>query len=607
MKSLKISTRIYILTAFALLFMAAAVGYETYVGHATAVAERKVKLAEMNANAIAIMAGFDERAKAGEFSEDDAKVRATEAIMAMRYGTDGYFWLQGYDGVMVSHPIKAALNGKMLLDLEDPTGKKFFQEMVDVVKGSSTSAGFVDYMWPKPGFEEPVMKYSHVAGYAPWGWIVGTGVYADDLQALLMKSIITAVVVLLVAAFATLAAAFSIGRSISRPVTDLKNVMNEVAQNDTHNEVPHTNRGDEIGEMAHALVALRESVIERNELEERKEEQQKEIEGQRRANDEQTARVSAAQKAVVTSLGEALNRLASGDLTFSVGDLGAEYAELRDDFNRTVTQLRSMVGSVQNAIQLIQGGAGEISTATNDLSRRTEQQAAALEETAAALDEITATVKQSSSGASEARDIVANARTEADQSGDVVRDAVSAMGRIEESSRRITEIISVIDEIAFQTNLLALNAGVEAARAGEAGKGFAVVAEEVRELAQRSATAAKEIKTLIESSAHEVENGVKLVNATGTALEGIAAGVQEISTRIETIATSAREQSMGLQEINVAINEMDQTTQQNAAMVEETTAASHSLAEEAQNLAELISQFSTDSRQVQGGQARKAA
>jgi len=607
MKSLKISTRIYILTAFALLFMAAAVSYETYAGHATAVAERKAKLADMNANAIAVMADYNARAEAGEIPLEEAQQRAQDAIMAMRYGEDGYFWLQGYDGLMISHPIKAALNGKYLLDLEDPTGKKFFQEMIDVVKASETQAGFVNYMWPKPGFEEPVQKYSHVAGYKPWGWIIGTGVYADDLQALLMSSIMTAVVTLLGAAVLTLAAAFAIGRSVSRPVTDLKNVMNEVAQNDTHNEVPHTDRGDEIGEMAHALVALRESVIERNQLEQRRDEQQKEIEGQRRANDEQTARVSAAQKAVVNSLGEALNRLASGDLTFEVGELGAEYAELRDDFNRTVGQLRSMVGSVQNAIQMIQGGAGEISTATNDLSRRTEQQAAALEETAAALDEITATVKESSTGASEARDIVANARSEADQSGDVVRNAVSAMGRIEDSSRRITEIITVIDEIAFQTNLLALNAGVEAARAGEAGKGFAVVAEEVRELAQRSATAAKEIKTLIESSANEVENGVKLVNATGTALEGIAAGVQEISTRIETIATSAREQSVGLQEINVAINEMDQTTQQNAAMVEETTAASHSLAEEAQNLAQLIAKFSTEEKSVQVGDERKAA
>ncbi|GAB4348587.1 MAG: methyl-accepting chemotaxis protein [Oricola sp.] len=598
MKSLKISTRIYVLTALALLFMAAAVVYETYAGHAMAVAERKAKLADMNATAIAVMADYDARAKAGEMSLDEAKARAQSAIMAMRYGDDGYFWLQGYDGVMISHPIKAALNGQYLLDLEDPTGKKFFQDMIDVVKGSDNSAGFVDYMWPKPGFEEPVQKYSHVAGYKPWGWIVGTGVYADDLQALLTNSVRTTVFTLLAAAVLTLAAAFAIGRSISRPVTALKDVMNEVARNDTHNDVPHTDRGDEIGEMAHALVALRKSVIERNELEQHKDEQQREIESQRRANDEQTARVSAAQKAVVSSLGEALNRLASGDLTFEVGDLGAEYAELRDDFNRTVTQLRSMVSAIQNAIQTIQGGAGEISTATNDLSRRTEQQAAALEETAAALEQITATVNQSSIGASEARDIVANARSEADHSGDVVRNAVAAMGRIEESSRRITEIIAVIDEIAFQTNLLALNAGVEAARAGEAGKGFAVVAEEVRELAQRSATAAKEIKTLIESSAGEVENGVKLVNATGTALEGIAAGVQEISNRIETIATSAREQAIGLQEINVAINEMDKTTQQNAAMVEETTAASHSLAEEAHNLAEMIAQFSTEETRI---------
>jgi methyl-accepting chemotaxis protein len=604
MKSLKISHRIYVLTALALAFMAAAVAYETYSGHAVAVAERKAKLADMDANAVSIMADYNARAEAGDMTVDEAQKRATDAIMAMRYGTDGYFWLQRLDGVMIAHPIKPALNGQNLIGMEDPTGKKFFAEMIDVVKANG--AGFVDYMWPKPGADAPVEKYSHVAGFKPWGWVVGTGVYADDLQALLMRSIMTAAITLLVTAVATLLAAFAIGRSISRPISDLKTVMNEVARNDTASEVPHAERRDEIGEMANALVALRESVVERNELELSKDEQQKEIEGQRQAHDAQTARASAAQIAVVESLGAALGRLAAGDLTVEVEDLGSDYSKLRADFNRTAAQLRTMVSSIAKTIEMIQGGATEISSATNDLSRRTEQQAAALEETAAALDEITATVKQSSTGAAEARDIVAKARDEAEESGSVVRNAVSAMGRIEESSRRITEITTVIDEIAFQTNLLALNAGVEAARAGEAGKGFAVVAQEVRELAQRSATAAKEIKSLIDTSASEVENGVELVNATGAALKAIADGVREISQRVETIATSSREQAMGLQEINVAINDMDQTTQQNAAMVEETTAASHSLAEEAQNLAQMIAQFSTEERRETGEPRRDA-
>ncbi|MFZ2101250.1 MAG: cache domain-containing protein, partial [Oricola sp.] len=258
--------------------MAAAVAAATYSGHGNAVAERKAKLADMNANAVAIMTDYNARAEAGEMTVDEAKAAAQQAIMAMRYGADGYFWLQGYDGVMIGHPIKPALDGQMLLDMEDPTGKKFFQEMIDVVKASATGAGFVDYMWPKPGLEDPVQKYSHVAGFKPWGWIVGTGVYADDLQALLMKSITMAVVTLIATMIATMMAAWVIGRSISRPIGDLKTVMNEVAQNDTSSDVPHTGRGDEIGEMAHALVALRQSVVERNHLEQRREEQQRQIE-----------------------------------------------------------------------------------------------------------------------------------------------------------------------------------------------------------------------------------------------------------------------------------------------------------------------------------------
>ncbi|MBP7650287.1 MAG: methyl-accepting chemotaxis protein, partial [Phenylobacterium sp.] len=234
-----------------------------------------------------------------------------------------------------------------------------------------------------------------------------------------------------------------------------------------------------------------------------------------------------------------------------------------------------------------------IAGASDDLSRRTEQQAASLEETAAALDEITATVKKSADGASHARAVVQTAKTGAADGGEIVRQAVLAMGEIEKSSTQISQIIGVIDEIAFQTNLLALNAGVEAARAGEAGKGFAVVASEVRALAQRSAEAAKEIKALISASSTQVGSGVQLVGKTGQALEMLVAQVDEIDGLVGEIAASAKEQATGLNEVNAAVNKMDQVTQQNAAMVEESTAAAHALNGEAVELRRLMGDFRT--------------
>ncbi|HEX3984553.1 MAG TPA: methyl-accepting chemotaxis protein, partial [Acidisoma sp.] len=244
----------------------------------------------------------------------------------------------------------------------------------------------------------------------------------------------------------------------------------------------------------------------------------------------------------------------------------------------------------------VRSGAAEIGQATDDLSHRTEQQAASLEETAAALDEITATVRKTAASVDEARHLVEEARGGAERSGKVVRDAVAAMGGIENSSRQIGNIIGVIDEIAFQTNLLALNAGVEAARAGEAGRGFAVVATEVRALAQRSADAAKEIKTLISASGQQVALGVKLVGETGQALSMIVEQVMRLNGLVGEIAASAGEQATGLQQVNTAVNQMDQVTQQNAAMVEEATAATHGLTHEAEELAQRVGQFDVGNR-----------
>nr|WP_279589264.1 methyl-accepting chemotaxis protein [Rhizomicrobium electricum] len=367
------------------------------------------------------------------------------------------------------------------------------------------------------------------------------------------------------------AATWALTRCVSRPLVEITGAMGELAAGHLTAEVPHADRRDEIGQLAEAMTTFKNQLA-----------------SAERAKAVQT-------ELIVSSVGTGLDRLSKGDLGHRISaDLTGPFRKLKDDFNATVSHLSEMVQKILSTSSQITTGAGEISQAADDLSRRTEQQAASLEETAAALEEIAATMKKTASNTREVDGAITTATAAAKEGGHVVESATKAMDAIAQSSREITDIIGVIDEIAFQTNLLALNAGVEAARAGEAGKGFAVVASEVRALAGRSGEAAKKIKALIHTAGENVAGGVKLVGESGQALKRIVDQVQQISALVSEMAGAAEQQSSGIQQVNAAVGQMDQVTQQNAAMVEQSTAASRNLAHETQVLQELVSFFQVE-------------
>jgi methyl-accepting chemotaxis protein len=437
-------------------------------------------------------------------------------------------------------------------------------------------------------------------------------------------------------------------RNMVSPLVRITAVMRSMANGSFTETIPSTNRHDEIGEMANALVVFRDAALEKARLESATRDQQMQAEAERGAASAKlmnefdmavggvvraamtgdfSQRVPLAGKeGVIRNLAEALNTmcdnlgkafddvvrmfgaLSEGDLTQRItADYQGGFATLKQNANLTAQRLSETVTEIKAAATEVSSASAEIATSTTDLSQRTEQQSTSLERTAAAMEEITVTVRKNAENAQQANERASRTRKAAERGGQVVTSAVEAMARIDEASHKMADIISVIDEIARQTNLLALNAAVEAARAGEAGRGFAVVATEVRSLAQRSSQAAKDISALITNSSGQVKGGVELVNRAGSALDEIVQSIKGVADIVADIASASTEQSTGLERVKEALSHMDEATQQNSALVEENAATAKTLADQSAAMGEQMSFFQTDVGSARSRSRRAAA
>jgi methyl-accepting chemotaxis protein len=481
--------------------------------------ERESNVRQAVETATGVLEYYNGLVGSGAMPLADAQQKAMDTIKGMRYSGSEYFWINDFRPVMLMHPIKPDLVGTSLSQNKDANGKPLFVEMTDLAKNKG--GGYVFYVWPKPGSDTPVQKVSYVKGFAPWGWLVGSGVYLDTIDATIWNRVVNFSISALVLGGALLVIGLVIARSMLRQL------------------------GDEPDYAANITRSI-----------------------------------------------------AEGDLTGAINVKHGDQSSLLYSIKAMRDSIANIVGQVRIGTDAIANASSEIAQGNMDLSARTESQASSLEETASSMEALTDTVRQNADNARQANQLAMSASTVAVKGGVVVSQVVDTMGSINESSKKIVDIIGVIDGIAFQTNILALNAAVEAARAGEQGRGFAVVATEVRNLAQRSAAAAKEIKSLIGDSVEKVGAGSKLVDQAGATMNEVVESIKRVTDIMAEITAASQEQTSGIEQVNQAIGAMDDVTQQNAALVEQAAAAAGAMQDQAAGLAQVVSVFKLDGMQT---------
>lgn len=731
MRKVSIRVRFLVLALLPVVALLGAIGAHVYFEYKDLKAQR---LGELTRKVDLVMSLLDQEMERSG-GDGAAILDHLQRIGKLRFGANDYFFVYEKTTPVVLDP-KPELVGKDLANAQDKNGHRMIADFADQI--AARGEAVVDYVWPKAGSDEPVAKLGYARLIPGTSFWIGTGVYIDELDQILWRSLTWALALTVLFAVILATISMRIARSVISPLARLRERMTTLAAGDITTAMPEMDARDEIGDLARSLAAIHANGQEALQIKlaldtadvsvmvadaenkiayvnkqlltmfgaaeaEIRQEMPSfrvdELVGQsidcfhknpqhqhavlaqlsgthraeikiggrdlaftanpvrdsqgqhlgtvvewrdrtselalQRAIDKVVAAaadgdfskrieradidgvmarladgINQVTKLVETAtkdIGQMLGSLAEGDLTRRIdADYRGTLGTLKTNANRTADQLAQIVDQIQRATGEVKNAAFEISSGTEDLSRRTEQAASNLEETAASAEQMAATVRQNAENAVNANDLAGTADRSAENGHQVVDQAVKAMSLIEQSAGKITNIITVIDEIAFQTNLLALNASVEAARAGEAGKGFAVVAQEVRQLAQRSAQAATDIKGLIQESNGQVKEGVQLVNQAGDALAEILGSIGKVSGLVQQIANASQEQSAGVQEINSSINGMDEMTQQNSALVEESTAAARALSDQANSLSELMAFFKTHAASAQASPVNRS-
>ncbi|OIQ31846.1 MAG: chemotaxis protein [Alphaproteobacteria bacterium MedPE-SWcel] len=572
-----LSTRIYAIVALALIVASSLTIFMLNSSTKQAYEQRNDEMHKITDTSISLLDDLNLRVEAGEMTLEAAQTEGRRLLEVIRFSGSGYMFAFDLDGTMRAHPFKPEWIGENQIEVEDVTGIKIFQEFLNGI--TETGVSRITYYFNNPKTEAIEPKIGYALFYEPWGWVVGTGSYVDDIENALGTLRLAAVVGLGIGVVLMTLASSLIIRNTLPPLNALQARMTSMSDGDLDSEVPSLKDRSEVGRMAQAVANFRDGL-----------QMQAAMEQDARTKDEDRQRV-------VAILSQRLAKFAAGDLTVRVeDDMPEEFRQVAEDFNATVTQISDLMRKMIAGVVQIEQESGSLDASSRELGMRTETQAASLEETSAALTELSTSVKNSADESRAASDRVKQASERTERGAQVVKRTIDAMMGIEESSQKISSITSLIDDISFQTSLLALNAGVEAARAGEAGRGFAVVAGEVRALAGKSSDAAREIAELITNASREVETGVALARDSGAALDEINGHIAAISQTVTALAEAAREQSTSLSEITSAADQLDQVTQQNAAMFEETSATTQRLRDEADVLARNARQFQVDSR-----------